>query len=176
METPNKCPQLTVSEFCAKHRACEEGHEWALANCASMREAWDKAKLEWLIWIATRDGVLTDRDLRLFAVWSARQVQYLMVDPRSLAALDVAERHADGLATVDALATACAAAWDAAWDASNAAAWAASNATACAAASDASRAASRAAAWAASNAASRAAAGDAQATWLRANTQPNFSR
>lgn len=37
--------------------------------------------------------------LRLYAVWCARQVQHLMNDPRSLAALDVAERHAWGEAT-----------------------------------------------------------------------------
>jgi hypothetical protein len=36
---------------------------------------------------------------RLLAVHYARQVQHLMTDPRSLAALDVAERHAHGMAT-----------------------------------------------------------------------------
>jgi len=36
---------------------------------------------------------------RLCAVWCARQVQHLMTDPKSIDALDVAERHAKGLAT-----------------------------------------------------------------------------
>jgi len=40
---------------------------------------------------------------RLFAVWCARQVQHLMTDPRSVAALDVAERHANGAATDEEL-------------------------------------------------------------------------
>jgi hypothetical protein len=40
-----------------------------------------------------------DKDWRLFAVWCARQVQHLMTDPRSIAALEVAERHANGNAT-----------------------------------------------------------------------------
>jgi hypothetical protein len=40
-----------------------------------------------------------DREWRLFAVWCARQVQHLMTDPRSVAALDVAERYARGEAT-----------------------------------------------------------------------------
>ena len=40
-----------------------------------------------------------NREGRLFAVWCARQVQHLMKDPRSLTALDVAERFANGLAT-----------------------------------------------------------------------------
>ena len=36
---------------------------------------------------------------RLFAVWGARQVEHLMEDERSHAALDVAERYANGQAT-----------------------------------------------------------------------------
>ena len=61
-----------------------------------------------------------DRAIRLYAVWCARQVQHLMADPRSLAALDVAERYANNLATAHDLAAARAAAGDAA----RAAAWA----------------------------------------------------
>ena len=94
------------------------------------------------------------REWRLYAVWCARQVQHLMTDHRSLAALDVAERHANDLAT-DAER---AAAWDAAWAAAWAAAWDA--------AWDPARDAARDAAWAAARAAARdpawAAAWDAQ--------------
>jgi hypothetical protein len=54
------------------------------------------------------------REWRLFAVWSARQVQHLMTDPRSIAALDVAERHAQGQASDQELAEAAGAAWAAA--------------------------------------------------------------
>ena len=39
--------------------------------------------------------------MRRYAVWCARQVQHLMTDPRSLAALDVAEHHANGLVWAD---------------------------------------------------------------------------
>lgn len=60
---------------------------------------------------------LTDAQLRLFAVRCARRVQHLMTDPRSIAALDVAERHAKGEATDKELAAAWAAAADAAADA-----------------------------------------------------------
>lgn len=73
---------------------------------------------------------------RLFAVWCARQVQHLMADPRSTAALDVAERYVNGNATDGELAAARAAAWDAARaaardaasDAASDAAWAAQKA------------------------------------------------
>ena len=57
------------------------------------------------------------KEWRLFAVWCARQVQHLMTDPRSLTALDVAERHAHGLATDAELGAAWVAAWAAARDA-----------------------------------------------------------
>ena len=69
-----------------------------------------------------------DRDIRLYAVWCARQVQHLMTDQRSINALDVAERFANEQTTVGELAAARdaawaaarAAAWDAAWDAQKA--------------------------------------------------------
>ena len=78
---------------------------------------------------------------RLYAVWCARQVQHLMTDPCSIAALDVVERHANGMATDSELAAARAAA-DAARDAARAA-WAAGDAADAAAwgAADAARAA-----------------------------------
>ena len=91
------------------------------------------------------DG-LTDAQLRLFAVRCARRVQHLMLDPRSVAAVDVAERHAKGEATDEELAAARSAA-DAAWDAARVAAWAAAadaRVAAWAAAADAARDAERA--------------------------------
>ena len=78
------------------------------------------------------------REMRLYAVWCARQVQHLMADPRSLAALDVAERYANGEATAEDLQ----AAWDAAWDVAGPVAWVAAKAVA----NDAAKAA-RDAAW-----------------------------
>ena len=59
----------------------------------------------------------SDRDARLFAVWCARQVQHLMTDQRSIDAIDVAERFANGTVTSIELAAARAAARDAARDA-----------------------------------------------------------
>ena len=97
-----------------------------------------------------------DREIRLFAVWCARQVQHLLKDQRSLDALYVAERYANGEATEDELAAALDAVEVAgAWSAANAAM------AARAAARDAALAvAAWAAAWSAADAA-RAAAVDA---------------
>ena len=57
------------------------------------------------------------REMRLYAVWCARQVQNFIQDRRSLEALDVAERHANGRATDKDLAEARQEARDAANDA-----------------------------------------------------------
>ena len=100
---------------------------------------------------------------RLFAVWCARRVQHLMTDPRSVAALDVAERYAKGEATNDDLAAARdaargaarAAAWGAAWGAAWDAAWDAAEDAAAAAAGDAAGDAAGAATWDAAAAAAR---------------------
>ncbi len=138
----------TIAEFCENFHACPEGRDWALANCESMADAWDKAKPEWLIWVATREGVLDDRTLRKFACWSVRQIWHLLTDERSRHAVEVAERFADGLASAEELAAARAAAWDAA----------------------------RAAAWAAAWDAARDAAWAAQSQWLRSNATPCFDK
>ena len=153
----------SISDFCYQHGACREGREWAIDNCTDMADAWQKLQHDWLLWVATRPGVLTDRDLRLFSVFCARQVEHLLTDQRSRDAIDTAERFAKGEVTCEDLASAAAAAaaaardgaWHAArdasrdaaraaaWDAARHAAWAAVRA----AARDASRDAARAAAW-----------------------------
>jgi hypothetical protein len=100
-----------------------------------------------------------DREIRLYAVWCARQVQHLMKDQRSIDALDVAERFANGLATENKLAAARDAASDVARDAARGAARDAAWAVAKVAAWSAR--ASRDVAWAAVG----DAAGEARAAW-----------
>ena len=95
------------------------------------------------------------REMRLYAVWCARQVQSLVKDPRSGAALDVAERYANGAASDDELAAA-EAAWDAAGDAAGAAAGDAAGAARDAAGAAWAAWAAAGAAWAAAWAAARA--------------------
>ena len=84
-----------------------------------------------------------DKTWRLYAVWCARQVQHLMKDPRSIAALDVAERFANGEADQDELDAADDAAGAATRDAARDAAAADDTAWAWAAARDAAWAAAR---------------------------------
>lgn len=159
----------TTEDFCRKHNACDDGRAFAwnyetMAECYHALlagEAGEKSA-EWAIWAFSRPGAASEAEQRLFAVWCARQVEHLMTDERSIAALDVAERFAAGDATKDELAAAWDAAWDAARDAARDAAWAAAWAAARDAAWDA--------AWDSARDAARAAAGDAAgaAAWAAA--------
>jgi hypothetical protein len=92
-----------------------------------------------VIWLLCRNDFMTDKDLRLFAVWCARESLKLIDHPdeRSVNACNVAERFANGQATNEELSAAC----DAACAAARSAAWASAWAAACDAACAAARAA-----------------------------------
>jgi hypothetical protein len=161
---------MTIEQFCEKHGACEPGQTWALANCRTMQEAWGTAPdPEWVVWIATRRGVLTERELRLFICFCARQNWHRLTDPRSRNVVDVAERYANGQASQEELVAAAREAraavevvWGtAAWTLARVAAWTAERV---------------AAAWMAERvAAASGITATQQAVWLRKNTKPNFN-
>jgi len=111
-----------------------------------------------ILWVLCRNDFMTDKELRLYAVWCARKVQHLMKDERSTNALDVVERFANGEADQQELDVALAAAGPAARATTWVTAGAAALASAVAAARAAALASARAAAWAAAGAAARAAA------------------
>ena len=113
-----------------------------------------------ILWLLCRKEFMSDRDMRLFAVWCAREALKLIEQPdeRSLNACDIAEKYANGEATQKELDTARAAAAAAACATARAAAAAAACTTARAAA------AAAAAADAAADAAAYSAAATAAAT------------
>jgi len=129
------------------------------------------------LWVILHEDWIHAAELRLLACWWARGALALggTPEPRSVAAVETAERFAIGRATPEELDAAWAAArdaardaaWDAAWAAARDAAWAAAWEAAWAAAWDAARDAARAAARDAARAAARAAARDAarDAAW-----------
>jgi hypothetical protein len=95
--------------------ACEDAVNWA-SQFSTSQDAWDNCKRsDWMIWIIDNQKWLPDKDLRLFAVRCARDVQHLMKDERSINAINVAERYANGEATTVELDAARAAARAAAW-------------------------------------------------------------
>jgi len=117
---------LTWADF-AKHKPCynpaEKYGDWEGTILDLMQHPEIPAKDK--VWAFTRNGIVNDKTLRLFAVGCARKVQHLMKDQRSIDALDVAERYANGNATKDELAAAEEAAWEAAEEAAGYAARAA---------------------------------------------------
>ena len=121
---------------------CEDGWEQGLAAAGKLQgdddpityaAIIDAVGLENALWCCRAEPQYTNI-WRRYAVWCAKQVQHLMTDDRSVAALEVAERHANGLATDDELAVASAAAWAAVSAAASAEAIAVVRAAACAAA------------------------------------------
>ncbi len=121
------------------------------------------------LWVVLRNDFLTDRELRLFAVWCARQALAIPGNESEVCSntCDVAERYANGQATEEELAAARDAARDAAMAAARAAAWAAARDAAMDAAWAAARDAARDAARYAAMDAARAAAWDAQIEHLK---------
>jgi hypothetical protein len=125
-----------------EHSPCATGWSKLLAHLGKTKADDEPLSIATIVESNDLDDVLWclraveghDKEIRLFAVWCARQVQHLMTDPRSLAALDVAEAHAHGNATNDEMtaagAAAGAAARAAARDAARDAAWAAARAAA----------------------------------------------
>ena len=107
--------KTTLSKI-RKHSPCVYGWTKLLASLNKTKPDDDELFIEHIInsngiddaiWcLRAVDG--NDRKIRLFAVWCARQVQHLMTDQRSIIALDVAERFANGLANADELAAAAA--------------------------------------------------------------------
>lgn len=87
---------LTIDQFYDKHDGCDESRQWAIENCSDMADAWGKIKPETLVWVAGCHGVLTYKELRLFIVFCARQFSHLLTDNRSINAIEVAERFANG--------------------------------------------------------------------------------
>jgi hypothetical protein len=157
---------LTWADF-AKHEPCynpaEKYGEWEGTILDLMQHPEIPAKDK--VWAFTREGIVNDITLRLFAVGCARKVQHLMKDQQSIDALDVAERYANGNATEDELAAAGLAARAATGSAAEAAAeaaWVAAGAAAGRATWDAALAAAWEAARASAREAARASARQAQ--------------
>jgi hypothetical protein len=153
------------------HSPCESGWRKLLANLGktsaddeplALATILDSNGLDDTLW-CLRSVPEHSATWRLYAVWCARQVQHLLTDAQSLAAIDIAEAHALGLATDEELSAArtdALAARDAAWAAASAAAWAARAASAAAWAAEAAMGAARGA-WAAALDVARGAAMDA---------------
>ena len=177
---------MNPAEFIEKYIPRPEQDKWRSEAYRDMEHMWQTLNPGWLKFAAMQSGVLDDSTLRRYAVWCARQVQHLMTDPRSIAALDVAERRADGRATCDELSDARNSArivWheteskhpNSSRHVSALAAWACVDCSAFLAASWTAGYSERALSIAAKEAAETAAEAS-QAAWLRENATPDWER
>ncbi len=183
---PREVMLHTTFALLRKQGACESGYRKLAKRLGGVRTygrnqliplsvVLDSNGISYAIWCLGSTTEPCDRFARLLAVNFVRQVLHLMTDPRSLAALDAAERRAWGKATDKEIMTTRVAASDAArgsgrYSAEAVAAWAAVATCTLGDASKAARIAASCAAWAAANAAARAAAKDAAwaAAWVAA--------
>ena len=128
----NKNTPTTTFARIKAARPCESGYKRALRKAGGLRKYGENTPItvRQIVEAVGFDDALWclqtmpehNARWRLLAVRYARRVQHLMRDPRSVAVLDVADRHAHGSAT-DTELDAARAAWDAG-DAEDAA-WAA---------------------------------------------------
>lgn len=100
-ETDTESPS-DIADFRDKHGDFQNVFELTLQNCKSMEDLWSKASSEWLIWAATRPGVLDDQTLRKFACWCVRQI-WSLLDGRCKEIVSTVERFLDGKATTEEL-------------------------------------------------------------------------
>jgi hypothetical protein len=88
-----------AQEFLHNHLAEADLIEYATYNCSYMQDVWDKAKPEWLLWVATRVGVLTVQERRLFSCWCGRQFLPFLKSSPLTDIISVSEQYVLGIAT-----------------------------------------------------------------------------
>jgi hypothetical protein len=164
---------VTVRTFFERHAGLGVVYRWAEENCTEMQDAWDKLKPSWLIWVALQPGVLSDKELRLFAVHCARSIEHLFKDERTTKAIDVAELFANDSATENELTAAREGAWLVHYETRRPALFDAAFASCAKVARTAAKFASDSAINAFEDSSSNL---ESQAKWLRENTKPNFER
>lgn len=73
---------------------------WAKENCpnGTMKELWDNAPSKILCMVALAGDVLTKNQKRKLWVWRAKVVSHLL-DPKSIEAVEAADRYANGIAS-----------------------------------------------------------------------------
>lgn len=102
---------MTTVGFVTEFRPCREGRDFAL-QYQNMSEVWDNCpRADWLLWICKQMNIRNDKQFRLFAVWCIRNMMCsgdrtmwdLLTDERSRNAVVVAEKFANGEASVGEL-------------------------------------------------------------------------
>jgi len=81
---------MTIEEFGDVHSTCDEGLEWARTHCTTMQECWEKlTDPDWIAWVASRPGVLTNWEQWEFALFCCELVKTHLTDFRLFAAISI---------------------------------------------------------------------------------------
>lgn len=84
---------ITVEQFFNVHHAFyTDIARWALIECDTMLDVWTKARPDWLVWVATRHGVLDDTTSARFRCWCARLVWHDVLSSEARAIVEAVER------------------------------------------------------------------------------------
>jgi|WetSurMetagenome_2_1015567.scaffolds.fasta_scaffold43283_2 hypothetical protein len=77
--------------------ACNPGLDSMIENkITDMRDAYNRAEPEYLVWAITREGVMAQRDCVRFALFCVQQVQDKLTDERSKAVIPALKGWIDG--------------------------------------------------------------------------------
>lgn len=107
---------MNLTEFLYESYADEWEQEKALTyGCETVEELWKRDDLNptLRIWIATREGVLAEKDRWLFGIWCVRQIWDLIEDQRSRTAVQTAEFYLEGRVNWKDVSFALSCAWQA---------------------------------------------------------------
>ena len=108
-----KIKNMKVQEFLdgTGRDACREGREWALANCATLRDVWEKCeRADWMLWMLHMLDVYDQSISRFLAkmlreqpIHGGKTLFDLLEDERSRKCVEVLEQFLDGKATKEEL-------------------------------------------------------------------------
>ena len=100
---------ITIADVLARV-PCDAAKAW-LSGYTDAATAWREcANPAWMLWAVDEFGCGDERRYRLFACRCVRKIWHLLPDERSKRAVEVSERFADGLASLEELRAARAAA------------------------------------------------------------------
>lgn len=114
--------KTTLNEI-KRHGPCREGWEKLLKSLNKTKADDEDLEIKHIIESNGIDDAIWclravdghDKEIRLFVVFCARQNQHLLTDERSINVINVAEKYANGEATLEELHVAWSAAWSALW-------------------------------------------------------------
>lgn len=100
MNCKEKPGDLELDFFYEIYQAPPAEKDWALSNCCSLADCWNRLPAKYLIWLATRPHVLSDADQYRLAAYCCRMIKHLVRHPVTNRVIQLTEARARGRASV----------------------------------------------------------------------------